>query len=156
MKCSPNTFSKAIAFLDMIKITKENRSPLGISKQIFSDMFEQNSTPVFLQNLTRINMIIIVGSWCPHFAGELILPRQQHKEMCLLVHTHNAANGYALTLISSCFKQCVAIVTSPALSNAKISSWDIAFTSFATIPIDFPSRLPNPLKRPAKGIRVLN
>ncbi|EYU46176.1 hypothetical protein MIMGU_mgv1a017024mg [Erythranthe guttata] len=38
------------------------------------------------------------------------------------------------------------MVISPTFSNAKISSVDIAFTSFATAPIDFPSFLPRALK----------
>lgn len=36
-------------------------------------------------------------------------------------------------------------MTSPELSNAKMSAWDIALTSLATEPIAFPSRLPNAL-----------
>ena len=50
------------------------------------------------------------------------------------------------TLISVSFKQWPAIITSPAFSKAKIFSCDMALTSLATTPIDFPSRLPNTLE----------
>jgi hypothetical protein len=53
----------------------------------------------------------------------------------------------ALTLISLSFRVCVATVSSPALSKASISSVDIAFTSLATAPIDFPSFFPNTLRK---------